>query len=59
MQLLQDVSCDLQILNLANNDLGNEVALYLKPVLRTLVSLNLSNTKLGVKGCIELSFSLN
>ncbi len=58
MHQLQDVACDLQILNLANNDLGNEVASCLKPVFKTLVSLNLSNTRLGCKGCLELAFSL-
>lgn len=56
--LLQNVPIDLQVLDLANNDLGNEAPAYLRPVFRTLVSLNLSNTKLGLKGCVDLSQNL-
>lgn len=41
-------------MDLANNDLGNSVQ-SLKPVFKTLVSLNLSNTKLGAEGCLDLS----
>lgn len=43
------------MLNISNNDLGDEAIKHLKPVFNSLVSLNISNTKLGVKGCIELS----
>ena len=49
---------DLQILDLSNNDLGNEGAQYLRNVLPTLVELSLSNTKIGHKGCLELAKSI-
>lgn len=46
---------DLQILNLANNDLGNEACQHIRHVLPTIVDLNLSNTKMGLRGCLELA----
>ena len=52
---LHNQKIDLQILNLANNDLGNSPAFCLKDFIGKLVSLNLSNTKLGIKGCLELT----
>lgn len=52
---LNDVAVDIQVLDLANNDLGNDFLMSLKPVLKTLVSLNLSNTKLGLRGCTDLA----
>ncbi len=44
----------LQVLDLANNDLGNEGANYLKYVMQNLISLNLANTKMGLRGCSDL-----
>lgn len=46
---------DLQVLDLSHNDIGNEGAYYLKNVMGTLVHLNLSTTKIGLKGISELS----
>lgn len=46
---------DIQILNLSNNDLGSETPIFLDPLIESLISLNLSNTKLGNKGACELS----
>jgi hypothetical protein len=46
---------DLQVLNLANNDLGDISCAHLRHLMDGLVSLNLSNTKLGSKGCMELA----
>lgn len=43
------------MLDLANNDLGNEGAIYLKHVMPKLISLNLANTKMGLRGCTDLS----
>lgn len=51
-------NCDLQILDLANNDLGNDAAQYIRCVMKSIVSLNLSNTKMGIRGCVDLSKSL-
>jgi len=46
---------DIQILDLANNDLGSDSPMHLKSVLGTLISLNLSNTKLGQRGALNLA----
>jgi hypothetical protein len=46
---------DLQVLDLANNDLGDASSFHLRHLMDGLVSLNLSNTKLGSKGCMELA----
>lgn len=43
------------MLDLANNDLGNDGAIYLKHVMPKLISLNLANTKMGLRGCTDLS----
>jgi len=43
------------VLNLANNDLGDMACLNFKALMDGIVSLNLSNTKMGVKGCLELA----
>jgi len=43
------------VLDLANNELGNESAQHIRHVLPQLFTLNLSNTKLGAPGCIELA----
>lgn len=51
-------NCDLQILDLANNDLGNDAAQHIRCVMKSIVSLNLSNTKMGIRGCVDLSKSL-
>ena len=59
LQSLQQTKIDLQILDLAFNDLGNEAAYHLQYVIPTLVSLNLSTTKLGLKGCLELARHFN
>ena len=45
---------DLQILNLANNDLGNEACQHIRHIMPTIVELNLSNTKMGLRGCCDL-----
>ena len=42
-------------MNLANNELGNASAFHLKQFIGSIVSLNLSCTKLGTKGCLELT----
>jgi hypothetical protein len=55
MRALKSDKFDLQVLNLANNDLGDCSAFYLRHLMDGLVSLNLCNTKLGSKGCLELA----
>lgn len=47
--------CDLQVLNLADNDLGNESTSCLQHIAKSLVVLNLANTKMSVKGAFELA----
>ena len=46
---------NLQILDLSNNDIGSEAPTYIKHLIPTLISLNLSHTKLGKKGAIDLA----
>jgi hypothetical protein len=55
MRALKSEKFDLQVLNLANNDLEDCSAFYLRHLMDGLVSLNLCNTKLGSKGCLELA----
>lgn len=59
MLLLEGCYLDLQVLDLSNNELGNESATYLRPVIKTLVHLNLSGTKLGREGCTDLADAFN
>ena len=42
----------LQILDLSHNDLGSDSARLLKCVIPTLISLNLSHTKMGTRGAV-------
>ena len=49
---------DLQVIDLANNELGNDACYHLRHVLPTLVSLNISNCKIKEAGAIELSRGL-
>jgi Ran GTPase-activating protein (RanGAP) involved in mRNA processing and transport len=46
---------DLQILDLSSNELGNHSVHYLQHLIPSLVSLNLSNTKLTSDGCQQLA----
>ncbi len=57
LSVMQSLKCDLQILDLANNDIGSDIS-CLRPVLRSIRVLNLSNVKLQTKGCIELGYGL-
>jgi hypothetical protein len=59
LEQLQNTKIDLQVLDLAYNDLGSESAIHLQHVIPTLVSLNLCSTKLGLKGCLELARHFN
>jgi hypothetical protein len=59
MLMLESCYLDLQVLDLSNNELGNDSAACLRPVIRTLVHLNLSSTKLGREGCIGLADTYN
>ena len=54
LSLLTASQVDLQVLDISNNDLGNDFVPCLHAVIPSLVSLNLSNTKLTSKGCAEL-----
>ena len=55
---LSGIQMNLQILDLSNNELGSEGPTHLRHVIPTLLSLNLSNTKLGRKGAIDLALYL-
>ncbi len=55
LRILETTQIDLQVLNLANNDLGNDTSRSLYPIFRSLVSLDLSNTKMGRQGCFDLA----
>lgn len=55
---MSGVQMNLQILDLSSNDLGSEAPTYLRDVIPTLISLNLSHTKLGKKGAIDLAVYL-
>ena len=57
--MLRDFPIDLQVLDISNNDLGSDYVPCLRPVIQTLVSLNISNTKVGSKGCAELGRCLH
>lgn len=58
LSLLQSCKMDLQVLDLSNNDLGNNVSRCLSPVFKSLVSLNLSSTKMGKLGCLDLAHNV-
>lgn len=58
-EMIDPTKIDLQILDLGYNDLGNDAAQYLQFVIPSIVSLNLSSTKLGQRGCLELAKSFN
>ena len=49
---------NLQILDLSNNDIGSEAPSQIRHLIPTLISLNLSHTKLGKKGTIDLAVYL-
>ena len=53
-----DVSPKIQILDLANNDLGSDTISALAPMMTSLISLNLSNCQIGNRGCIALANAL-
>ena len=52
------ISLHLQVLDLSNNDLGSDSPIHLSHVLHSLISLNLSSTKLGTRGAILLAQEL-
>ena len=52
---MSGVEMNLQILDLSYNDLGSVAPTYLRDVIPTLISLNLSHTKLGKKGAVDLA----
>ena len=45
----------MQILDLSHNDLGSDTPKLIKSVIPTLISLNLSHTKMEVKGAFLLA----
>lgn len=49
----------MQVLDLANNDLGNDFSRSLRPIFKSLVSLNLCSTKLGKSGCLDLADNIS
>lgn len=49
---------DIQIVDLSNNELGTETALFIEPLIESLIQLNLSGTRLGNKGATEFARSL-
>ena len=49
---------NIQILDLSNNDIGSDAPTHIRHVIPTLISLNLSHTKLGKKGAIDLALYL-
>ena len=52
------VQIKLQILDLSNNDIGSEAPSQIRHLIPNLISLNLSHTKLGKKGTIDLALFL-
>lgn len=50
-----EVMPKIQILDLANNDLGHGTITALAPLLPSLISLNLSNCQIGNSGCTALA----